>query len=149
MGDVFRISGPMWGEATSPLNSPHKGPLIRGFDISFVVSLNRPLKRQSRDLRHNDAHVTILDKYTDLMFMKGHYVNDQQWPTGKSRSHIHGQCRNIINIRWIGLCLQVILFPETDIQDVSEPLKCGTWILPDKFGWYNGSWCPGSWCHLW
>ena len=59
--DVFRITGPLWEESTGdwPVDSPHKGPVMRDFDVFFVVSVDKLLKeiRVAGDLRQHDAHV--------------------------------------------------------------------------------------------
>ena len=47
-GNAFRITGPLWGESTGhPVDSTHKEPVARTVDVSFDVSLNKLLYKQS------------------------------------------------------------------------------------------------------
>ena len=46
-----------------PIASPHKGPVMRSFDIFFGISFNKQLNKKnlvSYDLRRNDARVKSL-----------------------------------------------------------------------------------------
>ena len=46
-GNAFRITGTLWGEPWSPMVSLYKEPVVRTFDVSFDVSLNQLLNKQS------------------------------------------------------------------------------------------------------
>ena len=46
----------------SPVDSPHKGPVIRNFGVIFVFGLNKLMNKNNRfadDLKRNDAHVAF------------------------------------------------------------------------------------------
>ena len=44
---TFRISGPLWGESTdNMLISPHKGLVMRNFDVVIRFSLGKLLSKQ-------------------------------------------------------------------------------------------------------
>ena len=43
-----------------PVDSPHKGPVTRSFDVFFVVSLAKLLIKQSDDLGPHNAHATSM-----------------------------------------------------------------------------------------
>ena len=63
-GKTSYINGPLRGRwiCWSPMDSPHKGPALWCFHVSFVVSLNKVLDKQSlnSDLKHHAAHVMLL-----------------------------------------------------------------------------------------
>ena len=44
----FRVTGPLWGDATSHWWSPWQRPVTRNFDVFFDPRLNRRLSKQSR-----------------------------------------------------------------------------------------------------
>ena len=46
-GNAFCNTGPLWGESTGPVDSPHKGPVIQSFDIVFDVGLNKLWNKKS------------------------------------------------------------------------------------------------------
>ena len=57
---TYLITDPLWGESTDhQTDSPHKGPVMRSFDVSFSVSgcSHNPV---AGDMRRHDAHVTSL-----------------------------------------------------------------------------------------
>ena len=45
--NIFGITGPLWGESTAP-DFFHKRLVMRGIDVSFDISLNKLLIKQSR-----------------------------------------------------------------------------------------------------
>ena len=45
-GNIFRVTGPLWREFTGPGEFPTKRPVTRGFDVFFVLRLNKPLSKQ-------------------------------------------------------------------------------------------------------
>ena len=47
-GNVFRVTGPLWGESTGSGGFPSPRPMSRGFDILFDLCLNKRLSKQSR-----------------------------------------------------------------------------------------------------
>ena len=47
-GNIFRITGPLWGEFTGPGGFPSQRPVARSFDALFNLSLNKRLDKQSR-----------------------------------------------------------------------------------------------------
>ena len=49
------------GSHQSPIDSFHKDPVMQSFDVSFAVSLNKLLDKQSAsELRCHDTYVTVL-----------------------------------------------------------------------------------------
>ena len=57
-GKAFRITGHLWGEPLVSGGSPHKGPVMRSFDVFFVVIFNKLLNSQVViDLRYYDTHM--------------------------------------------------------------------------------------------
>ena len=51
-----------------PVDSPHKGPMMLSFDVTFVESKNN--SRVSSDLRRHVPHVTSL--WSDILTQHGH-----------------------------------------------------------------------------
>ena len=47
-GNIFRITGPLWGEFTSHQWIPPKRSAMRSFDVFFDVCLNKRLTKPSR-----------------------------------------------------------------------------------------------------
>ena len=48
-GYIFRVTGPLCGEFTSPGEFPAQRPVTQGFDVFFDVRLNKRLSKQSWD----------------------------------------------------------------------------------------------------
>ena len=46
-GNIFRVTGPLCGEFTSPGEFPTQRPVTQSFDVSFDLRLNKPLSKQS------------------------------------------------------------------------------------------------------
>ena len=46
-GNIFRITGPLYGEFTGHRRIPSQRPVTRGFDVSFDLWLNKRLSKQS------------------------------------------------------------------------------------------------------
>ena len=46
METFFRVTGPLWREFTGPGEFPTQRPVTRGFDVFFVLRLNKPLSKQ-------------------------------------------------------------------------------------------------------
>ena len=47
-GNVFRFTGPLWGESTGPRWFPLTRPVTRNSDVFFDLCLNKRLSKQSR-----------------------------------------------------------------------------------------------------
>ena len=45
-GNIFRVTGPLCGEFTGPVEFPTQRPVTRSFDVFFVLSLNKRLSKQ-------------------------------------------------------------------------------------------------------
>ena len=45
-GNIFRITGPLWGEFTYPGEFPAQRPVTRSFDVFFDLRLNKRLSKQ-------------------------------------------------------------------------------------------------------
>ena len=45
-GTIFRVTGPLYGEFTSPDEIPAQGPVTRSFDVLFDLRLNKRLSKQ-------------------------------------------------------------------------------------------------------
>ena len=45
-GNIFRVTGPLWGEFTGPGEFPTQRPVTRSFDVFFDLRLNKPLSKQ-------------------------------------------------------------------------------------------------------
>ena len=46
-GQIFSITGHLWGESTSRVDSPYKGPVMWNLDVFFDVNLNNLFIKQS------------------------------------------------------------------------------------------------------
>ena len=46
-GNIFRVTGPLCGEFTGPVEFPTQRPVTRSFDVFFDLRLNKPLSKQS------------------------------------------------------------------------------------------------------
>ena len=72
-GNIFRVTGPSWGEF------PSHRPVTRSFDVFFDLRLNKRLSKQSRRRWyetpwHSLWRHCIVDAYHDYCFMKIDYV---------------------------------------------------------------------------
>ena len=47
-GNIFRVTGPLCGEFTSPGEFPTQRPVTRNFDVFFHLRLNKRLSKQQR-----------------------------------------------------------------------------------------------------
>ena len=65
-GNIFRVSGSLWGESNGHRGIPSPMPLTRSFDIFFNVRLNNGWanSRYAGDLRRHGAHCDVLLKLT-------------------------------------------------------------------------------------
>ena len=66
METISASLGSLWGDIhPSPVDSPHKGPVLRSIEIFFGVNLNNywTHSRVLGDLRRNDAQVTYTGTY--------------------------------------------------------------------------------------
>ena len=61
-GNIFRVTGPLCGEFTSPGEFPIQRPITRSFDVFFYLRLNKPLSnnREAGDLRRYCAHYDVI-----------------------------------------------------------------------------------------
>ena len=46
IGNIFRVTGPLWGEFTGPGEFPAQRPVTRSFDVFFDLRLNKRLSKQ-------------------------------------------------------------------------------------------------------
>ena len=60
-GNIFRVTGLLWGIHGSPVDSPNKKAVMRRFDIFFICAwTNRWANtRDAGDLRHHRAHYDV------------------------------------------------------------------------------------------
>ena len=49
--NIFRVTGPLYGEFTGPGEFPAQRPVARGFDVFFNMRLNKRLSKQPRGWR--------------------------------------------------------------------------------------------------
>ena len=66
-GNIFHVTGPLCGEFTGwPVNSPHKWPVTRSYDVFFDLRPNKRLSNRCEvgDLRRNRAHYGVINKLT-------------------------------------------------------------------------------------
>ena len=45
-GNIFRVTGPLWGEFTGPGEFPTQRPVTQSFDVFFDLRLNKRLSKQ-------------------------------------------------------------------------------------------------------
>ena len=50
-GNIFHVTGPLWGESTGHRWLPLARPVTRSFDVFFVLRLNKWMSKQSRHQR--------------------------------------------------------------------------------------------------
>ena len=48
IGNIFRVTGPLCGEFTVPVEFPAQRPVTRSFDVFFDLRLNKQFSKQSR-----------------------------------------------------------------------------------------------------
>ena len=60
-GNVFRVTGPLWGEPPVTDRFPSQRPATRSFDIFFDLRLNKRIRnnRDAGDLRRHRAHYDV------------------------------------------------------------------------------------------
>ena len=46
-GNIFHVTGPLWGEFTGPGEFPTQRPVTRSFDVFFDLRLNKRLSKHS------------------------------------------------------------------------------------------------------
>ena len=59
--NAFCITGPLWVELTVTNDSPHKGPVMRNFDVFFVVSLDKESRRWWFETLWRSCDVTVMN----------------------------------------------------------------------------------------
>ena len=61
-GNIFRVTGHLCGEFTSPGEFPTQRPVTQSFDVFFDLRLNKRLskQREAGDLRHYRGHYDII-----------------------------------------------------------------------------------------
>ena len=47
-GNIFRVTGPFWGQSTGHRGFPSQRPVARSFDVFIALRLNKRLSKQSR-----------------------------------------------------------------------------------------------------
>ena len=60
-GNIFRVTGPLWGEFTGPGEFPAQRPVTRSFDVSLICTrINDWVnKREAGDLRRHRGHYDV------------------------------------------------------------------------------------------
>ena len=60
-GNIFRVTGPLYGEFTGPGEFPTQRPVTRSFDVFFDLRLNKRLSnREAGDLRCYRGHYDVI-----------------------------------------------------------------------------------------
>ena len=65
-GNIFRVTGPLWGEFTGPGEFPAQKPVTRSFDVFFDLCLNkrRLNNREAGDLSCHRGHYDVNVMYS-------------------------------------------------------------------------------------
>ena len=73
-GNIFRVTGPLCGEFTSPGEFPTQRSVTRSFDVLFDLCLNNGWvnNRQAGDLRRHRAHYDVIVIYLCLVIQICH-----------------------------------------------------------------------------
>ena len=62
-GNIFCVTGPLYGEFTGPGEFPTQRPVARSFDVFFDLRLNKRLNthynREAGDLRRHRGHYDV------------------------------------------------------------------------------------------
>ena len=60
-GNVFRVTGPLWGESTGPGGFPSQRPVTRSFDVFLDLRLNNgwAYTQDAGDLRCHRSHYDV------------------------------------------------------------------------------------------
>ena len=61
-GNIFRVTGPVFGEFTGHRRIPRTKPVTRSFGVFFNLRLNERLSKQNRvagDLKRHRAHYDV------------------------------------------------------------------------------------------
>ena len=59
-GNIFRVTGPLWGEFTGPGEFPAQSPVMRSFDVFFDLRPNKRLSNcEAGDLRRHRGHYDV------------------------------------------------------------------------------------------
>ena len=60
-GNIFRVTGPLWGEFTGPGEFPTQRPVTRSFDVFFDLRLINGWvnNREAGDLRRHHGHYDV------------------------------------------------------------------------------------------
>ena len=101
-GNIFRVTGPLWGESTVSDGFPSQRPVTRSFDVFFELSLHKWLSKQLRHrlfetpLRSFWRHCNIL--HTHLSGL--HHYHWQSWKQTQKLilSWTHRQCATPVHI---------------------------------------------------
>ena len=59
-GNIFRVTGPLWGEFTGPGEFPTQRPVTRSFGVFFDLRLNKRLSKKTVRLVIRDTMVVIM-----------------------------------------------------------------------------------------
>ena len=71
-GNIFRVTGPLWGESFGQRRFPPQRPVTRSFDVSFDLRLNGwANNRDAGDLRRHRAHydITVMTSFSHAEFI--------------------------------------------------------------------------------
>ena len=66
-GNIFRVTGPLWGESTGHRWIPPQSPVAHTFDPFFDVRLNKRLSKHSRRQRFETAWRSLWRHSNDLL----------------------------------------------------------------------------------
>ena len=140
-GNIFRVTGPLCGEFTSPGEFPTQRPVTRSFDVFFDLRLNKrlskqpwgwwfetpswSLRRQCNELIATEwriyASINYIDSYNELS-VRGKPIIWSCWrhQIGTFLRVTGPLCREFIGQRWI---------PLTKTTDAE--LWCFLWSAPE------------------
>ena len=90
-GNIFRVTGPLWGESIRYWWIPPQRPVTRNFDVSFDPRLNKRLSKQSR----HRWFETPLDDVIMLSSFMGNPPTRKFYPQEIDQSRVDSSTKDI------------------------------------------------------
>ena len=123
-GNIFRVTGPLWGEFTGHRWIPLTRPVTRSFGVLFDLHLNN--SRDAGDMRRHCAHYDVTIMCVRVGYGYGAWVI-RNLPVYRGfpslKMIIHGLCRRITSPFWsnnrISFCKYIAMIEDCPVTETN------------------------------